>query len=462
MRPPDASGAPEAPGRLHRRLGGWGRYPRHDCRVLEPADPEAAAAAVAAAPGALIARGGGRSYGDSALNPRLTLSTRRLDRMLGFDPATGILAAEAGVVLGDVIAAFLPRGWFPAVTPGTKFATLGGLIAADIHGKNHHGAGAFGAQVAWLELAGPDGRVRRIGPSEEPALFAATVGGMGLTGVILRAAIRLRPVRTAWIRQRTVAAADLDAAIDAFAAAAGATYSVAWIDCLARGAARGRSLLLLGEHAEPDELAPAARAAPLVAPRRTGPGVPLEFPSWALNRASVSVFNALYYGAGRRAAARGARLVDWDSYFYPLDAIADWNRIYGRRGLVQFQCVLPEAAARAGLLALLEAISETGLGSFLAVLKKFGPGGGGMLSFPTEGWTLALDFPATPAALWLVERLDRIAIDHGGRFYLAKDARMSRASFALSEPRAEAFRAFRREIGADRRFASAQSERLGL
>ena len=424
---------------------------------MRPRDAAGVAAALEGGPA--IARGMGRAYGDSALNPAATLDMRRLNRMLRFEPQTGLLEAEAGVVLGDVIAALMPRGWFPAVTPGTRFVTLGGAIAADVHGKNHHRDGGFGSFVEWIDLMGPDGTVRRCTRDAEPELFGLTIGGMGLTGVILRAGVRLRPVETGWIRQTTIPCADLDQVMAAFEEMADATYSVAWIDCLARGAALGRSLLMLGEHAAVSDLDPVRRADPFATPRRRRLRAPLDAPGWALNRWTVGAFNALYRAKGARAA--GEALVDWEGYFYPLDAVADWNRIYGRRGFVQFQCVLPPDTARAGLAALLEATAAAGQGSFLAVLKRLGAEDR-PLSFPMEGYTLALDFPVRPATLALLDRLDRIVLEHGGRFYLAKDARMSAETLGATDPRFARFAGLRRERGWHERFASLQSERLGI
>jgi FAD/FMN-containing dehydrogenase len=439
------------------KLAGWGRYPVTDCAQSTPRDEAALRAALAGGP--MIARGNGRAYGDSALNRRNTVSMRRLDRMLGFDAKTGQLVAEAGVLLGDIIAAFLPRGWFPAVTPGTQFVTLGGAIAADVHGKNHHIDGGFGNFTDWVEVMGPDGTVTRASREENAALFAWTVGGMGLTGVILRAAIRLRPVETGWIRQASRAVPDLAGAMAAFEEAADAPYSVAWIDCLSRGAALGRSVVILGEHAPREALPMRHRQVPFGPPPGRRLRLPLNAPGFALNRWTVTAFNALYYRAGARMS--GTSLVPWESYFYPLDGILGWNRIYGRRGFVQFQCVLPEAGARAGLNALLTAISASGQGSFLSVLKKLGPSQG-RFSFPMPGYTLALDFPVSQKVLTLMQTLDRITLDHGGRFYLAKDARMSADTLHASDPRAADFARMRSESGAAGAFASLQSERLGL
>jgi FAD/FMN-containing dehydrogenase len=439
------------------KLSGWGRYPVADCAVTAPRDEAALRAMLGKGP--LIARGNGRAYGDSAMNRACTVSTRRLDRMVGFDPDTGQLTAEAGVILGDVIAAFLPRGWFPAVTPGTRFVTLGGAIAADVHGKNHHVDGGFGNFVDWVEVMGPDGSVTRASRAENAELFDWTVGGMGLTGVILRAAIRLRPVETGWIRQSTRAVPDLDAALAAFEGSDDATYSVAWIDCLSRGASLGRSVIMLGEHAARDGLPTRYRQIPFGPPPRRRVTLPVNAPGFALNRWTVGAFNALYYRAAERKP--GTALVPWESYFYPLDSILGWNRIYGRRGFVQFQCVLPEATAKAGLTALLTAISAARQGSFLSVLKKLGAGEG-RFSFPMPGYTLALDFPVSERVLALMDELDRITRDHGGRFYLAKDARMSADTLHAADPRAAEFAAMRERSGAARAFASLQSERLKL
>jgi FAD/FMN-containing dehydrogenase len=384
---------------------------------------------------------------------------RHFNRMIAFDPTTGQLVAEAGVLLADVIRAFLPRGWFPAVTPGTKFVTVGGMIAADVHGKNHHRDGSFGAFVDWIDLMQADGAVVRCSRDENADLFGWTMGGMGLTGVILRMAFRLRPVESGWIRQMTIPAPNLDAALAALEGGDTATYSVAWIDCLATGAALGRSLVMLGEHATLAELPSDHRAEPFQTGRKRRRSVPIDAPPGALNRLTVRAFNEIYFRAGLRK--EGQALVDWDSYFYPLDAILGWNRIYGRKGFVQFQCVLPLDRSRTGLEALLRATADAGQGSFLAVLKRFGPQVS-RFSFPMAGYTLALDFPVTRRTEPLMQALDRITIDHGGRFYLAKDARMSAATLRASDDRTEDFTDMRKGDGRRLAFRSEQSERLSL
>jgi FAD/FMN-containing dehydrogenase len=438
-------------------LSGWGRFPRQDCYVTRPRSEAGLRARIIE--GGLIARGNGRAYGDSALSARNTVDMRGFNRMLAFNAETGQLVTEAGVLLADVISVFLTRGWFPSVTPGTKFVTIGGMIAADVHGKNHHKHGSFGAFVDWIDVMDTHGEVRRCAPDRNPDLFQWTLGGMGLTGIILRAAFRLRPVETAWIRQTLIPAPNLAAAMEIFEAKQDATYSVAWIDCLAPEGRRGRSLVMLGEHAPLDTLPADRKNAPFETPRRRKFTIPFDAPSLALNRLTAHVFNDCYYRNGLQKA--GTSLIDWDSYFYPLDSILGWNRLYGRRGLAQFQCVLPLDTARKGLERLLGEISASGQGSFLAVLKRFGAQES-RFSFPMEGYTLALDFPANTKALALMERLDLIAVAHGGRFYLAKDSRMSRATLDRSDPRVKKFRAMREEVALKPSFQSTQSERLGL
>lgn len=440
------------------KLSGWGRFPVLEARTFAPRSIEALRTLVLSNP-QLVARGNGRAYGDSAVNASATIETRHFNRMLAFDTSSGQLVAEAGVLLADIIAAFLPRGWFPLVSPGSKFVSLGGAIAADVHGKNHHKDGSFRSCVDWIEIMGADGEVRRCSWQNDPTLFDHTLGGMGLTGIVVRAAIRLRPVESAWIRQTMIPAKDLQSAMAAFEAAQDATYSVAWIDCLSTGPNLGRALVMLGEHAVLSDLAPEQASTPFTVKPARKLSVPFDFPAFTLNTLSVRAFNALYF---RKATLQpGKTLVDWDRYFYPLDAILGWNRIYGRKGFAQFQCVLPLARSQAGLTALLEETARAGAGSFLAVLKRFGPQQSAF-SFPMEGYTLALDFPVNAKTLALLERLDQITIAHGGRFYLAKDSRMRAATLRASDDRLPGFQTYRGEREMAGRFRSAQSERLAL
>ena len=436
-------------------LSGWGRYPIIEAKVAAPRCIADITDVIQK--GNAIARGNGRSYGDSSVSVTNTVHMKHFNRMLSFDEQSGQLVAESGVLLADIIEAFIKRGWFPYVTPGTKFVTLGGMIAADVHGKNHHKEGSFGNYISWIDVLTSDGSVRRCSKSDNEDLFKWTIGGMGLTGVIVRAAIRLRKISSAWIRQRTLVASNLKHVIDIFENSHDATYSVAWIDCLKKGSALGRSLVMLGEHLDADSVPTKFRRSPLLTPLKAKRIVPFSFPNWILNAHTVRMFNALYYCRGKRVAKQ--QIVDWDSYFYPLDALLGWNKIYGRRGFAQFQCVIPLHNAERGLSDLLEEISNAGTGSFLAVLKRFGKQSSNF-SFPMEGYTLALDFPVNNTTLALMNRLDSVVIKHNGRFYLAKDSRMSQRVFHLSERRAKAYRNYRNTVNDAASFVSAQSERL--
>lgn len=437
------------------RLSGWGRYPVLDCPVGTPRDDVEAAGLYGRA-SSLIARGNGRAYGDAAVNEGGVLASARLGHMLAFDAEAGVLTCEAGTSLADVIATFLPRGWFPVVTPGTRFVTVGGLIAADAHGKNHHRDGSFCDHLLWLDLLLPGGEVLRCSADEHADLFAATCGGMGLTGTILRAAFRLLRVETGYIRQHVHQTPTLADAFSVFEATLASQYSVAWIDGLAKGGALGRSVVFVGEHlraSEADERHATLAINP-PAPKR----VPVDFPGWALSRGPMRLFNAAY----RRSQKAGVGTVDIYRYFYPLDAILEWNRIYGRKGFVQYQCLFPLDESRDGLTRLLTEVAASGDASFLAVLKRMGKGSFGTLSFPFEGYTITMDFPANARNLGLLERLDRIVVEHRGRLYLAKDARASAETIAAGYPGFDRMREVRRGYGLDRKVQSHLSRRIGL
>lgn len=438
-------------------LAGWGRYPLRECTVWQPTTAVTLHETLTSLKSS-IARGNGRSYGDASMNLDATIDMRKLDRLISLDEETGTLVCEAGVLLSDLVADLISRGWFPPVTPGTRMVTIGGMIASDVHGKNHHAAGSFCDHVDWLDLDLGDGRIVRCSPSQNTDLFAATCGGMGLTGIIVRASFRMLKIETAYMRQRTIRVLNLEQALSVFEQSHSSTYSVAWIDCMATGKSLGRSAILLGEHATWEDLDPIRRAAPLARTTRKPKTIPVDFPNFALSGFNVRIFNHLYYAMQRP----GDAVVDLDPYFYPLDAIFEWNRIYGKQGFLQYQSVFPLATSEKGLRSLLEAISAAGAGSFLAVLKRMGPQSFGMLSFPIEGYTLALDFPATPDNFALLERLDAITADHGGRVYLTKDARVSPERFADGYPRLDEFRTLRSQYGLDQRFSSLLSQRLEL
>ena len=431
------------------QLSGWGRYPRCAAQVVAPLSFSQCATAVAGAD-RLIARGMGRSYGDSSL-ASCVLDTRRLDHLLDFDELTGQLTCAAGVTFDEILRVFVPKGWFVPVVPGTRYVTVGGAVASDVHGKNHHVVGSFAEHIIAIELLLGDGTKVKAARDENPELFAATCGGMGLTGLILTVTFRLKAVSSSLVEVTTVRAPDLEATLRAFADHADATYSVAWIDCCARGRSLGRAVLQLGEHAVAGGLTIPSRKRQLV--------VPDHIPSGLLNRYTVAAFNALYY---RRAGWRPRATVGYQSFFFPLDALGSWPRLYGKAGFCQYQLVLPLDDGASGLQAVLERVAGSGLGSFLAVLKLFGRGNANYLSFPLHGYTLALDFKNHPAAHDLMDELDRIVHDRAGRLYLTKDARASVEVFRAGYPRWEQFEQVRAKWHAIGKFASVQSQRLGL
>lgn len=390
--------------------------------------------------GHVLPFGNGRSYGDSNLNEGgALLLGRQLDRFIEFDPASGRLRCEAGVLLEEIIRLVLPQGWFLPVTPGTQFVTVGGAIANDVHGKNHHVAGSFGNHVAGFEVLRSDGARLWCSPDENPQLFAATIGGLGLTGLITWAELRLRRVANPWMDSETVRFSNLGEFFElSQASERDFEYTVSWIDCAFSGKRLGRGLFNRANHA-PAVMDPSAlpKGATLESPRSLK--VPLTPPVSLINSLSLKSFNTLYFHRQGPDQVRG--LQHYRPFFYPLDALLEWNRIYGPRGFYQYQCVVPHEKAFAATQRLLEAIAASGMGSFLAVLKQFGePASLGMLSFPCPGTTLALDFPNQgPRLHKLFAVLDRIVLEAGGRLYVAKDGRMPGDVFRAGYPRLPEF-----------------------
>lgn len=438
------------------KVSGWGRYPVIDTTMSFPRREEALSALLEQGG---IGRGNGRSYGDSALNREHIISSLGFNLMESFNEESGLLVAGAGVLLSEIIDTFLPRGWFLTVSPGTKLVTLGGAVASDVHGKDHHVNGSFARALAFVDLYTPDQGLLRVSATEHSALFHATTGGMGLTGFIVRVGLYLKKVPSAYIRQKLVVCPDLQSIMECFEENAGLPYSVAWIDCLKQGAHSGRSLFMGGDFAQVKELDGkepfAVKSRPLT--------VPVDFPAFALNSLSVKAFNALYFNHGRMVKADS--IVNYNTFFYPLDAIAHWNRIYGRRGFTQYQFVIPRSEAQKALPKLLSTIAESGQGSFLTVLKLFGAQlhFKGNLSFPEEGYTLALDFAVNAKLFPLLERLDAQVIEHGGHIYLAKDCRLGSETFrAMYGARVDEFLEIKASVDAHNRLSSLQSERLGL
>lgn len=405
----------------------WGRLPTRPPRDIQrPANAAAAAGLIdhRADETPVLAYGRGRSYGDVPANADATLiDTRALDRFIGFDPQTGVLECEPGVTIGDVLGLVVPQGWFVPVTPGTRHVTLAGAIANDVHGKNHHVAGTFGHHVRSFDLATSDGRLRTCSRSQHPELFAATIGGLGLTGLILRVRLALRRIGGPFMDVETLRFDRLAGFFSLSAASAAShEYTVAWVDCSARGPRLGRGWFMRANHLP-------ALGQPRAAGPAPGPSLWFTPPISLMNRLTLPALNALYFYRRRRRTARAR--VHYQPYFYPLDGIGHWNRAYGPRGFYQYQCVVPHAEAEPAIAELLERIAAAGQGSFLSVLKVFGDmPSPGLMSFPRPGATLALDFPnlGKPTRR-LLDRLDETVMAAGGAVYPAKDARMSGAAF---------------------------------
>ncbi len=381
--------------------------------------------------GKLLPRGLGRSYGDSCLNNMHTLMlTKNLNRILEFDPRRGEIICESGVTLEQVISLTASQGWFLPVTPGTKFVSVGGAVANDVHGKNHHKAGTFGRYVNRFEIRRSDGEQVVCSRDENKDLFQATIGGIGLTGLILWVSFQLKRIDSTFIKANVQAFDNLDKFLAISKQNETCEYSVSWVDSMAKGKKLGRGIFISGNHA--------GSIHGFESPHGKSKSVPFYFPSWTLNRLSVSAFNLLYYN--RKKNQEGTQYQHYDPFFYPLDNIHDWNRIYGRRGFIQYQCVIPpEADYRV----LLERISESGFASFLSVIKLFGNfPSEGILSFPMEGFTIAMDFPVKKEIFSFLNKMDQLVIEMDGRVYIAKDARMSRESFEAFYPNINRFLPF--------------------
>lgn len=429
-------------------ISGWGGFPKQQAQVLTPLSLSGCQSQLQQN-ASLLARGMGRSYGDSA-NAATVLQTVYLNHFIAFDSDTGLLTVEAGVMLRDILNVTVKRGWFLPVTPGTSFVTVGGAIASDVHGKNHHVAGTFGQHVVSMTMLLGNGETVTTSLTKLPDLFHATCSGMGLTGVILTASIQLIVIKSAYITQKTIKAGSLEEVCEAFEEHGESTFSVAWIDCLATGKHLGRSLLMMGEHADNGGLELAIKD-PVT--------IPIHTPALLLNSLTLRTFNHAYYAKASHLKTQTVSLLP---YFYPLDAIGGWNRLYGKAGFVQYQFVLPKTDGVANMRTILTQIAQSGAGSFLAVLKQFGAANQNMLSFPIEGYTLALDFKVSLTNFALLQKLDELVMSMGGRVYLTKDALMQEKTFKTTYPSWQAFEAVREKYGAIGKFASAQSKRLGL
>ncbi|MFW0883663.1 FAD-binding protein [Candidatus Acidulodesulfobacterium sp. H_13] len=428
-------------------LNSWGMYPKRQNTSFILNDKNGLKEQIAKDK-EFISFGNGRSYGDSALNDNI-IYCKPYNYFLGFDEENGILHCQSGVLLSEIIEIFAPKGWFLKVTPGTKLITVGGAIASDIHGKNHHVEGCFSSCVQEFSLMLPNGEIKTCTKDDE--LFLATCGGMGLTGVILYAKIGLKKINSKYIEQTTIKTKNLAETFEVFEKYSDQPYSVAWIDCLASGDDIGKCLLMIGNFAHDGKLD---------FKEKKKLNIPFNFPSFALNNLSVRAFNWLYYKKAPNGVSK--QKIDIDTFFYPLDAINNWNRIYGKDGFTQYQFVLPKDVSYDGLKEILTKISNSGKGSFLAVLKLCGKANENYLSFPMEGYSLALDFKIKPGLFEFLNVLDDIVLKYGGRIYLAKDTRVSKETFEKGYPQINKFRQIRKKYDMYKKFNSLQSKRVGI
>jgi len=430
-------------------LEGWGRVPAEGREILSENLERVT-------PGTVLMRGLGRSYGDSSLpaNPKdKVVASRLANRIISFDPETGVLRGEAGLSLVELNRIFLPRNWFTPVTPGTKYVTLGGMVASDVHGKNHHVEGCFGEHVRSIKMRLADDSIVECGPDKESELFWATVGGMGLTGHVLEVEFTMKRIPSPWIWRESTRVRDLAEYMDSLNAAAPRwPMTVGWIDCVCKGSAMGRGILDAGRWATAEE----AGSRPL----KQGPSIkfPIDLPDWCVNGFTVAAFNTAYYW--KQFDERITGLATPKQFFYQLDGILEWKRGYGKRGFTQYQCVIPRAAGVKGVTDFMQLLTKLGGGSPLSVIKDCGPEGRGMLSFPLEGTSIAVDLVVTPELQGIVDRLNEFMIELGGRVYLTKD-RFTRAEhFRAMEPRLDAFLAVREKYDPKHRLRSGQSVRL--
>ncbi len=440
-----------------KNITNWNNYPIVSANEWSFNYPEEIPSIIGQKSAAFIARGNGRCYGDASLSDNI-ISTLKYQYILSFDPVNGTIECQAGILFKDLIDFLLPKGWFLPVTPGTKYITLGGAVASDVHGKNHHKEASFSEHIISMEVMTADTRIHIVSKEQNADLFEATTGGMGLSGIILSVKFYLKKIETAYIIQQQIRTKNLEEVIEKFEEYKDYTYTMAWIDCLKIGKNQGRSVMFAGEHAELNELSASRKKDPFKIKPGKSLSVSFNFPSFALTKLSVRAFNQLYYSTHR---TKKNMIIDYDSFFYPLDSISNWNRMYGKNGFLQYQFVLPLSDGSKGLKKILNRISEKGRGSFLAVLKMFGKQES-LISFPMEGLTLALDFPISTGIFEFLNELDAIVADHGGRIYLSKDARMNKDFYHETYKNAGQFRSIINKYNNDSKFESYLSRRLNI
>lgn len=439
-------------------LSGFGKFPKAKCRVARPADVSAIIECLNEGP--IIPRGLGRSYGDSSLNDKgLVSESVLMNKFLSFDETTGIVRCEAGVTYKDLLETFVLRGWFPPVTPGTKHVTMGGAIASDVHGKNHHKAGSISNYLNWFKILTASGEILECTRQQNSDLFWATVGGMGLTGFILECEIQLKKITSPYIYNKAIKLKNLDELFEKIEEYdEGYHYSVAWIDVVASGSSYGRSVLLLGNSADINELPENLKKKSEKKYVEKKIAVPFEIPFNALNKLTVSLFNAGIYMTSKNRED----FQHYDKYFYPLDFVLDWNHIYSKNGLIQYQLNVPEEKGKDAIDEVLKKVVAFGGGSFLAVIKKMGDQEG-ILSFPFKGYTLSMDFPVRKGAVEMCHELDKIVLDYGGRTYLTKDSVLTEDTFKkMYDGLWQKWMDIKHKYDPENKFTSNQARRIGL
>ncbi len=438
-------------------IKGWAGYPKVDTRYFEPKTVDEIQKKIKSKN--IIARGNGRSYGDSAIGATTTISMKNFNKIIFFNNTTGELIAQSGLMLKDVIEKFLPKGWFPYVTPGTKFVTLGGMVAANVHGKNQHKEGCLINFINWIEIINPDGKLMKCSKDLNSELFNWSVGGMGLTGIIVNISLNLRKVETSWINQKILISNNLDKTFDLIEKNLNYSYSVAWIDTMKKGDSMGRSIIYLGEHAKKLDLKKKNQNKELYNKSKITFKIPFNFPVWFINKYTLILLNLFIYWIG--FFKKKINLVEIDKFFYPLDNFYYWDKIYGKRGFIQYQCVFPLNNSKQGVREIFSYLTESDIGSFVSTLKRFGKDFT-KISFPMEGYSLCLDLKLNDKTLGAANELDKIVLKHNGRFYLVKDSRISSKDFHLSDNRFIDFINFRKNNNLTEFFNSTQSKRLKL
>lgn len=441
---------------MKKSIANWGNYPVIETDEKSFSFEEQLTDALQQSD-SIIARGNGRCYGDASLE-KATISTLKYDKILFFDFDKGIFECQSGITLDKILEVIVPKGWFLPVTPGTKFITIGGAVASDVHGKNHHVDGSFSAHIIDMDVIVSTGEKITCSPAIYSDLFWATCGGMGLTGIITRVKFKLKKIQTSYIKQTQIKAKNLEEIIGLFEEYKHFTNTMAWIDCLKKGSGFGRSILMVGEHATMEDLNEKQKKAPLALPKKKNITLPFNLPSFILNQLSVKAFNFLFYSKNFKREINN--VISYEPFFYPLDAILHWNRMYGKKGFVQYQFVLP-LESKQGLIEILKKISDEGLGSFLAVLKVFGKQDD-LISFPKEGYTLALDFPIRENLFKFLDELDEIVLKYNGRLYLSKDARMNADIFWRSYANGKKFQEIVKKYNPQFKINSAQGRRLKI